>query len=192
MAEKKLEQAITELAEPRLAEQGLELVDLELGWQAGRRWVRLFIDRVNRDQGGVTVAECGEFNTLISRLLEVEELITESWLLEVSSPGLNRRLRKVKDFQARLGEKVTVVVKAAQDGHKRFRGRLAAADESGVTVETGVGPGGSDAREPGPGQPGISSSRRNKMRKISDFGFWILDFLAVLELGSSIRNRRSK
>lgn len=139
MAEKNLEQAIAELAEPRLAEQGLELVDLELGWQGGRRWVRMFIDRVNRAEGGVTVAECGEFNTMMSRLLDVEELITESWLLEVSSPGLNRRLRKVKDFQARLGEKVTVVVKAAQDGHKKFRGILAAADESGVTVETGSG-----------------------------------------------------
>lgn len=122
------------LAEPRLVEQGLELVDLELHREGGRLWVRLFIDRVDRSGGGVTVEECGEFNTVFGRLLSVEDLIGESYVLEVSSPGVNRRLRRLKDFREHLGKRVTVVVGSAH-GRRRLRGRLLYADEEGVTVE---------------------------------------------------------
>lgn len=130
-----MEQSLEELARPILEEQGMELVDLEVSRKGDRLWVRMFIDRVERVEGGVTAEELGYFNREFGRVLEVEEIIPESYLLEVSSPGVNRRIRKLKDFMAFLGEMVTVTAKDRISGRKRFHGRLAGADEKGVTLE---------------------------------------------------------
>ena len=132
---KTLEQSLRRLAQPLLHDLGLELVDLEFSRQRGRLWLRMFIDRAERESGGITVDECGDFNMAMSRLLDAEELIPESYVLEVSSPGINRRIRKLEDFLRFLGERVTVVSKEQLRGRKRFRGRLMAADEEGVWVE---------------------------------------------------------
>ncbi|HUT55792.1 MAG TPA: ribosome maturation factor RimP [bacterium] len=130
-----LEDAIEKLAEPVLARMGLELVDLELGRTGGRLLVRLFIDRANREAGGVSVRECGDFNLALGRLLDVEGVLQESHVLEVSSPGLDRRIRKLRDFRRHQGETVTVHLKAPRDGRKKVKGRIALADEDGITIE---------------------------------------------------------
>jgi ribosome maturation factor RimP len=134
-----LEDGIEKLAEPLLAEKGLELVDLELARSGGRLLVRLFIDRADRREGGVTVEECGDFNLALGRLLDVEGLLAESHVLEVSSPGLDRRIRKLRDFLRHRGQTVTVRLKTPRDGRRKVKGVIAAADGEGITVEAEAG-----------------------------------------------------
>jgi ribosome maturation factor RimP len=130
-----VEESIEKLAEALLGEQGLELVDIELERRGGRLWVRLFIDRKQTIGGGITVDECGDFNLAFSQLLDVEELIPESYTLEVSSPGLDRRIRKLKDFIKYMGRTLRVVLNKPAQGRKKITGRLVEADEQGVTLE---------------------------------------------------------
>jgi ribosome maturation factor RimP len=134
-----LSERLEKLAEPVLAEMGLELVDLELSRSGGRLLVRLFLDRVEREHGGVSVEECGDFNLALSRLLDVEGLIEESYVLEVSSPGLDRRIRKLRDFLRYMGETATVFYKVPVAGRKKARGKIIGADENGISLETGEG-----------------------------------------------------
>lgn len=134
---KTLENAIEKLCGPLLDEYGLELVDLEVKRQGSKLWLRLFVDRKDRGESGITVDECGDFNTALGRLLDVHELIAESYLLEVSSPGVNRRIRKLRDFKRCLGEKVKVELKERIGGRKSIKGVIAAADEEGITVMVG-------------------------------------------------------
>lgn len=131
-AMKSTEDSIHGLVEPLLRGRGLELVDMELARKGAKLWVRLFVDR---EQGGITAEELGRVNQDLGRLLDVEEPVAESYLLEVSSPGLNRRIRKVKDFKSRVGERVTMAIKSPVEGKKRIKGTIAKADEDGVTVE---------------------------------------------------------
>jgi ribosome maturation factor RimP len=130
-----IEESIEKLAEPLLDEQGLELVDYELERRSGRLWVRLFIDRKQTSGGGITVDECGDFNLAFSQILDVEELIPESYTLEVSSPGVDRRIRKLKDFIKYMGRTLRVVLNNPERGRKKVTGRLVEADEEGVTLE---------------------------------------------------------
>jgi len=128
-----LEKKIAALAEPLLREQGLELVDLELSRQGSKLWIRFFVDRVAG--GGVTVNECGEFNLAISRLLDVEDFIPgAAYMLEVSSPGLDRRVRKVEDFIRFVGRVVNVALRDPVDGRRKLKGPIVGADAEGVTV----------------------------------------------------------
>ena len=120
------------LAEPLLKERVMELVDLEVTRLGSRLLVRLFVDH---REGGITVEDCAELNREFSRVLDVEDLIPESYILEVSSPGLNRRLKKLKDFQRFLQAKVKVETFAKLSGRRRFRGVLLEADEREITVE---------------------------------------------------------
>jgi ribosome maturation factor RimP len=120
------------LAEPLLKERVLELVDLEVTRLGSKLLVRMFVDL---PEGGITVEDCAELNREFSRLLDVEDLIPESYILEVSSPGLNRRLKKPKDFQRVVNSKVKVETFAKLDGRRRFRGVLLAADEREITLD---------------------------------------------------------
>ena len=127
-----LEKKIAALAEPLLKELGLEQVDLELSRQGSKLWIRFFVDRVAG--GGVTVNECGEFNLAISRLLDVEDMVSGSYMLEVSSPGLDRRVRKVEDFVRFAGQNLTMTLREPVAGRKKLKGVIVGADADGVTV----------------------------------------------------------
>jgi ribosome maturation factor RimP len=113
-------QSVTELIEPGLLADGLELVDVEFK-KEGQNWVlRIYIDR----EGGVTVADCQKVSRLAGDLIEVEEVIEPVYTLEVSSPGLNRVLKKEKDFLKYSGKKIYVQCHAPMDGRKKFTGIL--------------------------------------------------------------------
>ncbi len=93
---------ITRTVEPILQESALELVDVEFQ-PSGRRWLlRIYIDK----EGGVTIADCERVSRELDRLLDVEDMIDHPYVLEVSSPGLTRRLRKKADFERVQGEEV--------------------------------------------------------------------------------------
>jgi len=132
-----LTERVTELVVPIVEEFGLELVDIEYRREGSDWFLRLFIDK----PGGVTLDDCADLSREIDPLLEVEGVITHAYRLEVSSPGLDRPLRKPADFERFLGEWVKVKTFDLLDpddrGHARktFRGILRQADGDGFTLE---------------------------------------------------------
>ena len=115
-----IRQQIEQLAEALVASEGMELVDLEYR-REGRRWMlRLFIDK----DGGVTLDDCASISRELGDLLDVKDVIPQAYVLEVSSPGLNRRLRKKEDFSRFAGQKVKLRLVAPIDGRKKVVGEL--------------------------------------------------------------------
>lgn len=113
-------QSVIELIEPGLLAKGLELVDVEFK-KEGKNWVlRVFIDK----EGGVTLEDCQKISSLAGDLIEVEEVIEPAYTMEVSSPGLNRALKKEKDFIRFSGKKIGVQCHAPLNGRKKFTGIL--------------------------------------------------------------------
>jgi ribosome maturation factor RimP len=121
---------LLELLEPPVAAMGFELADLDAHF--GRRGLlRLFIDR----EGGVTLDDCQRVSEQIGAWLDVEDPLPGSYVLEVSSPGFDRRLRKLAHFERFTGEQARIELKDARDGRRRFTGRLAGVEGSEVLLE---------------------------------------------------------
>lgn len=118
------------LLEPTVNALGYELVDLDLNPGRGGL-VRLFIDK----EPAVTLADCEYVSEHVGDLLDVEDPLPGGYVLEVSSPGLDRRLRKPEHFAAAVGSEIRVELKRALDGRRRFRGHLIAADAARIEIE---------------------------------------------------------
>lgn len=120
---------------PVLASHGMSLVDSE--WRReGRRWVlRLFVDK----PGGVGIADCQAFSREAGDVLDVSGLIEPSYDLEVSSPGLDRVLKKDRELQWAIGRDVHCWVGEPVDGQTEFSGRLLAVSPTALILEEGVG-----------------------------------------------------
>lgn len=132
-----LTEKIAALILPVVEDHGLELVEVEYQ-REGRDWfVRIFIDKI----GGVTLDDCADLSREVDDLLEVEELITHAYRLEVSSPGLDRPLKQASDYQRFAGEPVKLKTYESLDpdgrGHKRktFTGLLAGIEGQTVKIE---------------------------------------------------------
>lgn len=93
---------IQELALPLLEEMNLELVDIDYRAEGSGRVVRVYIDKT----GGVTIDDCAEVSRELGTLLDVNEIISHSYNLEVSSPGLDRELKKNTDYEKYRGRKL--------------------------------------------------------------------------------------
>jgi ribosome maturation factor RimP len=123
-------QQVEQLAEALVASEGMELVDLEYR-REGRRWMlRLFIDK----DGGVTLDDCASISRELGDLLDVKDVISQAYVLEVSSPGLNRRLRKKEDFSRFAGQKVKLRLVAPIDGRRKIVGELEGIEGEAVIV----------------------------------------------------------
>ena len=116
---------------PVLAEHQFELVDVEYVREVGIWYLRAYIDKEN----GITVDDCEEVSRALSDLLDEEDFISENYILEVSSPGLDRPLKKEKDFARSIGKDVEVKLFKAINKEKEFVGILKAYDEDTVTLE---------------------------------------------------------
>lgn len=114
------------MAEDLLENLGFELVDLELSQGEDGSVLRLFIDR----EGGVSLDDCTHVSRMFGALLDVEDPIPGRYNLEISSPGLNRRLRRLRDFQSRIGETVKLTLGRPLEGRRRFKGVLRACSGS--------------------------------------------------------------
>ena len=125
------EKQTEELLEPIVAEQGFELVDVEYVKEAGNWYLRAYIDK----PGGITVDDCEVVSRRFSDILDEKNFIDEAYILEVSSPGLGRPLKKEKDFARSLGEEVEVRTYRAIDRQKEFIGILKDYDKDTVTIE---------------------------------------------------------
>lgn len=141
--ELKILNAIETLAEPVLAAEGLDLVEVQY-LRHGEGWVlRLFIDRAPDPEGptgesgpgsGVTLDDCVWVSREIGRILDVEEVIPASYTLEVSSPGLDRLLKKPSDFQRFAGRLVRVNINAPE-GRRKIKARLLGHQDGHLRLE---------------------------------------------------------
>jgi ribosome maturation factor RimP len=122
---------LARLLEPTVERLGYELIELELQFAGKDSVVRLFIDRPE----GVGLADCEAVSRQVSALLDVEDPLPGHYVLEVSSPGLDRKLTRPAHFRRFVGEDVRVRLRVPVDGRRNFRGRLTAADEQDIEVE---------------------------------------------------------
>ncbi len=130
-----IKQKIEELVQPLAVSQGLELVDLELmRARRGRSILRLFLDRPG---GGITIEEITRISRVVGDLLDVHDLIPESYHLEVSSPGLTRKLKSPEDYRRYVGRLVRITTRQARDGKQVFRGILQGLENDEVRLQEG-------------------------------------------------------
>ena len=120
---------------PVLAEHNFELWDVEYVKEAGTWYLRAYIDK----EGGIAVDDCEVISRILSAWLDQTDFIEDSYILEVSSPGLGRPLKKERDFERSLGEEVEIRLYKAQNKQKEFTGILKAYDKETVTIETAEG-----------------------------------------------------
>lgn len=126
---------ITEIAERVAASEGLEIVEIE--WKGGgnNRILRIYIDK----PGGISHADCEAISHQVGAILDLEDVIPARYTLEVSSPGLDRKLLKPADYQRFLGKKAKIKLRGPMEGRSHFMGRLAEFDgnQVGLDVEGG-------------------------------------------------------
>jgi ribosome maturation factor RimP len=115
-----LKKRIDDLAGSVAGQYGVQVVDIELAGGARRPTVKIFIDK----EGGVTLDDCERFSRAMSAVLDVEDPITSPYVLEVSSPGLDRPLRGLRDFEASVGKLARVITKEAIGKQTFLIGRI--------------------------------------------------------------------
>ena len=125
------EQRTQKLLEPILEKNSYELYDVEFVKEAGNWYLRVYIDK----EGGITIDDCELVSRTLSDLLDEHDFISESYMLEVSSPGLGRRLRKDKHFEKSIGEEVEVKLFRPINKKKEYIGRLKSFDKNTVSIE---------------------------------------------------------
>ena len=129
------EQRTEKLLLPIVEEYQFELVDVEYVKEAGSWDLRAYLDK----EGGFTVDDCELVSRRLSDLLDEEDFIPDSYILEVSSPGLGRQLKKEKDFARSLGEEVEVKLYQAVNRQKEFTGILEGYDDEKLILSFGEG-----------------------------------------------------
>lgn len=126
---------IREIAQRVTASQGLELWDLEFHGGGKGRMLRVYIDKAE----GVTHEDCANVSREMGTILDVEDPIPGTYTLEVSSPGLDRKLRKAADFERYTGSKIKLLTREMIENQKHFEGRLKAVHDGAITLELGGG-----------------------------------------------------
>lgn len=131
----RIENEVESIVEELIAGSPLELVAVD--YVRERDWyLRVFIDK----EGGIEIDDCQELSGRLEEILDARDLIRTSYILEVSSPGLDRELKKPKDFQREQGKLVDVSLFAPLDGEKVITGQLKSYDGESVTVDERVIP----------------------------------------------------
>ncbi|MCI3919465.1 ribosome maturation factor RimP [Paenibacillus sp. TRM 82003] len=133
MSAAEVQQFVAELVTPFLDEEGFELVDVEYVSEGGNRYLRVYVDK----EGGIDIDECGRVSEYLSDQLDKKDPITDAYILEVSSPGAERPLKKPEDFRRAVGKDVFVTTYEKVDGAKEFEGPLVAYDGESLTVKAG-------------------------------------------------------
>lgn len=127
-----MEAKLEELARPLVDAHRLELVDVEFKAQGRRTFVRVYLDK---PEGGITLDEIESFSREFGTILEVEDPIPTAYTLEVSSPGLTRRLRKPREFRWARGRIARVISKRPIGGRTEFVGPIIEARDSSIVIE---------------------------------------------------------
>ena len=122
---------ITEIAEQAAIDHGLELVHAEVAGPEGHPVVRVFLDK----PGGVTHNDCSEVSTQIGTVLDVEDFIHSAYTLEVSSPGLERGLYKLADYERFTGSAAKIKTRAPISSQRNFRGTIIGVADNKVVFD---------------------------------------------------------
>lgn len=124
------EQKAEKLITPIVEEQGFELVDIEYVKEGGTWYLRSYIDK----EGGITVDDCEVVSRAFNEKLDAEDFIEDAYIMEVSSPGLGRPLKKEKDFRRSIGKDIEIRTYRAVNRQKEFYGVLKSYDDDSVTL----------------------------------------------------------
>jgi len=108
----------------------VEVVDIEFAGSMRRPTVRIFIDKT----GGVTLDDCAQFSRAMSAVLDVEDPIKSSYVLEVSSPGLDRPLKRLRDFEMNTGRLARIITKESIERQNFFVGRITGLQDSTIIL----------------------------------------------------------
>ena len=122
---------VEKIAGNSVKDANLELVHVEIGGTGRKPTVRIFIDK----PGGVTIEDCSAISLSVGKILDEEDFIPSAYTLEVSSPGLERGLYNLNDFQRFIGEKAKVKINEPINGQKNFRGKISAVENENVIFE---------------------------------------------------------
>jgi len=120
-----------DLLEPVVTGMGYELVEIEYNPGSRHGLLRLYIDH----EDGIVLDDCTEVSHQVSALLDVEDPIHGRYSLEVSSPGMDRPLRGIKDYERFTGEIVKIKTGMAIDGRRNFKGRLCGVEGDEINIE---------------------------------------------------------
>lgn len=132
MERETLSQNVNETIEPLLDAQGVELVELQLKQHRGRWLVRIFVD----NDIGISLEDCRRLTFEIGHLMDAENVIPGSYVLEISSPGLDRPLRTLRDFRRQQQRVVTVFLQVPHLDKAQYTGRVAGVTESHLFLQT--------------------------------------------------------
>jgi len=124
---------VGELVAPYLAEHGIELVEITYKRMQEGMTLRLLVDT----PAGVRMDECEALNNFLSETLDRENVIEEHYLIEVSSPGLDRPMKSDRDFERHLGKDIEVTTYEAIDGRKTHEGRFVGMNKEEIVMERG-------------------------------------------------------
>lgn len=132
MSKKDLYESKTEeLVTPLIEQNNFELVDIEYVKEGSNWYLRVYIDK----PGGINVDDCELISRALSDKLDEEDFIDDAYILEVSSTGLGRPLKKDKDFERSLGEDVEIKLYRMKDGTKDYRGFLKSYNKEEIVIE---------------------------------------------------------
>ena len=127
-----IEKRAEELIGPVLLKNGVSIVDTEYVKEAGQWYLRYYIDK----EGGVTIDDCENVSRAVSDLLDEEEdLIPDAYILEVSSPGLGRPIKKDRDLTRNLGKLAELKLFKPFDGLKEFTAEIKSFDKTTITLD---------------------------------------------------------
>lgn len=131
MAKQKITEVVTEMAIPVAQEAGLELVDVEFVKEGGRWYLRVYVDK----PGGIQLDDCRFVSERMDKLLDERDLIPHSYSLEVSSPGIERPLKKPGDYDRFTGQRANITTFTPFNGKKKFSGRIIGRQGEDVILE---------------------------------------------------------
>lgn len=122
---------VKQLMQPALDNCNAELVDINLSGSKHKPILRILVDK----KGGITLDECTDINRQLSDILDKDDIIKESFILEVSSPGLNRPLREKKDFEKVIGKEINLYTKEPIEGENFFQAMLDSVGEDFISLK---------------------------------------------------------
>jgi ribosome maturation factor RimP len=127
---------VWQIAEPLVTEYGMEIVDIDYRREGRGNVLRFYLDRQG---GGVTIDELTAMSRRLGDVVEVHDVVPGRYVLEVSSPGINRRLRQPAHFRRYIGKRVRVRTVERSAGRREFTGALRAVEDGGVVITAGDG-----------------------------------------------------
>ncbi|MFS1513161.1 ribosome maturation factor RimP [Chengkuizengella sp. SCS-71B] len=116
----KIKDQVQDMVQNFIEEEGYELVDIEYVKEGENKYLRIYVDK----DGGIDIDDCGRISEYISQKLDETDPISEAYILEVSSPGAERPLKKAKDFENAVNKNVFITTYESIDGLKEFEGKL--------------------------------------------------------------------